>query len=302
MVAGAERKTASSIAAEVAAAVAAAAAATGGSRGKGPRAPGVESFTGDGMTAVAAAAGGVEGRRVPLLHQDGDQRLAPRAGGCSGGDGSDGTAGGERQRRGGRRLVPLLHPEAVSGMLGTGTLAGGNGNGDGGVSSGGGAAAAAAAGGGVAGAAFAAVRWVAETIGGSTQRRRTGTPPRRADCLVEIASSPQPTPSSPRSSPSTITTPIPVMTVLNPGGEGVGAPLRVTVGRVSAFNPSYGGGGEGNAASGSEAGGSDSGGGGGGAGLPVIVLEVSVVGDTRVGRRGTGEFAEALKRRLLAPA
>ncbi|CAN0221229.1 unnamed protein product, partial [Ectocarpus sp. 12 AP-2014] len=197
----------------------------------------------------------------------------------------------ERQWRGGRRLVPLLHPEAVSGMLGTGRLASGKGNGDGGVGSGGGAAAAADAGGAVAGAAFAAVRWVAEAIRGSTQWRPTGTRPRRADCLVEIGSSPQPTPSSPRSSPSATTTPIPVITVLNPGGEGVGAPLRVTVGRVSAFNPTDGGVGEGNAASGGETGGSGSGGGGGGgAGLPVIVLEVSVVGDTSVGRRGTGEF------------
>lgn len=74
-----------------------------------------------------------------------------------------------------------------------------------------------------------------------------------------------------------------VTMVPRPEGEGAGAPLRITVGRVSAV---VGGGGGAL--------------GGGGAGAPpVIVLEVSVVGAGKVGAGGTGAFAEALRRRLL---
>lgn len=68
----------------------------------------------------------------------------------------------------------------------------------------------------------------------------------------------------------------------DPGGEGIGAPLRVTVGRVSAVTH-----------------GKSGGGGPGGDRRPVIVLEVSVVGDGVAGPRGTAEFAAALRRRLL---
>jgi len=68
--------------------------------------------------------------------------------------------------------------------------------------------------------------------------------PQLADCLVEIRSSPSP-PSEPTNTPPALQ----VSSVADPGGEGVGAPLRVTVGRVSAVTPEgsgdgVGGGGE----------------------------------------------------------
>ncbi|CAM9946714.1 unnamed protein product [Scytosiphon promiscuus] len=169
--------------------------------------------------------------------------------------GDPGTAAeGSAAHPGDRSLsVPLLHPGAASSILETGPgWGGGEGSG--------------------------------EHRREEPSRRRRRRRPQRAECLVEIIRStpPSSTPYSPPPSSSSSDPPLQVAAVPDPGGEGVGAPLRVTVGRVRALAPGSGGGG----------GGRDR----------LIVLEVYVVGDARAGARVTGEFAESLRRRLLVSA
>lgn len=253
---------------------------------------------------AAAAAGGVGGGSgaVPLLHRDAVDGLVGAGGGTSGERGGGGRAAADSSfgsTATSSLQVPLMHPRDVSSLVRSAT-AGGRGTGG-------------RHGSGTRSSFSSRTRCGGRGGRGTLRpRRQQQQQQQRADCLVEVRQPPttmhhpqqqrqsQPSPmagtpspgwraegthaaSTPREGMDGRDPPLEVAVIPNPGGEGGGAPLRVTVGRVSALA------GEESMAS------------VGGVGdEPVIVLEVSVVGTERVGPGITGEFACALRRKLLS--